>query len=197
MLANQTTIAIELKDGPYQRKFKPDDSIYIKGRSIDFPTLIIEVAHSESETKLLCSGIRWLRGSAGCIRTAILIKLNYPGPITDIRLWVYRLRRQAGEKTIAKWGPKVIYRAPPGTLPEPNLSLDLSLEDIFHEYVSGLPPTHPAHTQTISIPFTAIAQWCAAVLQPPDPPARIAPNIRASLAACLEERWGEPTPEEG
>ena len=133
------------------------------GRDEDFPTLILEVAHSQTEEDLLKVGERWIIGSNGRIRTVIMIKINYPLPVKEVKVWVYRVVEVEQERRISKWGPGIIYRAPPATIPEPDRTLDLSREDILDEYLELLPVD--VRQRRVSIPFHLLALWCKNALE--------------------------------
>jgi hypothetical protein len=185
--------AIKLNDNNRKGEFKPDGTLRILGRDERFPTLILEVAHSQTEEDLLKVGKRWLMGSNGRIRTVIMIKINYPLPVKEVKVWVYRVVEVEQERRITKWGPGIIYLAPPATIPEPGRTLDLSLEDILGEYIDLLPVD--VRQRRVSIPFHLLALWCKNALE------HIAwPNADQILATTKEQsRLGKRlrTPELG
>jgi hypothetical protein len=148
-----TILAVELKDNGISGKFRADEMLTYCCRKSILPVIVFEVAHGQSEGLLLEAGTRWLKGSNGQIRTAILLKLDYPGPITEIKLWVFRLRYHSNEsrRRINRWGPKTIWISSDGPLPKPNLSLELSMEDIFGEYMDKFPSDHPYRSLTVSM----------------------------------------------
>ena len=78
-------------------------------------------------------------------------------------MWVYRVVEVEQERRISKWGPGIIYRAPPATIPEPDRTLDLSLEDILGEYLELLPVD--VRQRRVSIPFHLLALWCKNALE--------------------------------
>ena len=165
LFANLQTLctAIKLNDNGNNGEFKPDGTLWILGRLVDFPTLIIEVAHSQTEEELLKVGKRWLMGSNGRIRTVIMIKINYPLPVKEVKVWVYRVVEVEQERRISKWGPGIIYRAPPATIPEPDRTLDVSLGDILGKYLGLLPVD--VRQRRVSIPFHLLALWCKNALE--------------------------------
>jgi hypothetical protein len=172
--------AIKLNDNNRKGEFKPDGTLRILGRDERFPTLILEVAHSQTEEDLLKVGKRWLMGSNGRIRTVIMIKINYPLPVKEVKVWVYRVVEVEQERRITKWGPGIIYLAPPATIPEPGRTLDLSLEDILGEYIDLLPVD--VRQRRASIPFHLLALWCKNALE------HIAwPNADQILATTKEQ----------
>lgn len=179
-------IALRLDDNNNSGEFKPDGTIWIKGRLVDFPTLIIEVAHSQTEEDLFKVGKRWLMGSNGRICTVILIKINYPLPVQEVKIWVYRVVEVGEERHITKWGPGIIYRPPPAILPEPDRTLNLSLEDILGEEIESLPGHQ--RRRHVSIPFHLLARWCHNALE-----YFIPQNLRrvAGASAKLESRLGK------
>ena len=156
-------IAIKLNDNNRKGEFKPDGTLWISGRDEDFPTLILEVAHSQTEEDLLKVGKRWLMGSNGRICTVILIKINYPLPVQEVKIWVYRVVEVEQERRISKWGPGIIYRAPPATIPEPDRTLDLSLKDVLGKSAVLLPVD--IRQRSVSIPFHLLALWCQSALE--------------------------------
>ena len=102
-------------------------------------------------------------GSNGRIRTVIMIKINYPLPVKEVKVWIYRVVEVEQERRITKWGPGIIYLAPPATIPEPDRTLDLSLEDILGELLGLLPVD--VRQRRVSIPFHLLALWCKNALE--------------------------------
>ncbi|KAI9759824.1 MAG: hypothetical protein M1840_003082 [Geoglossum simile] len=99
-LVDDNSPTIRLEHNGYSGDFKPDGGLSYEDRSTTVPVLVVEVAHSQTEGELLRAGRRWLKGSGGFVRTVILLKLNYPAPVTNIRIWVLRLRTAGDEFNI-------------------------------------------------------------------------------------------------
>jgi hypothetical protein len=154
---------MKLNDNHNNGEFKPDGTLWILDRLVDFPTLVIEVAHSQTEEELLKVGKRWLMGSNGHICTAVLIKINYPLPVQEVKIWVYRIVEEGEVRRITKWGPRIIYRPPPASIPEPDQTLNLSLEDILGERTTSLQAHVRRHR--VSIPLRLFATWCHTALK--------------------------------
>jgi len=179
--------AIKLNDNHKNGEFKPDGIIEILGRQVDFPTLLIEVAHSQEEKDLLKKGIQWLMGSHGRICTVVLIKINYPLPVQEVKIWVYRAVEDRDEIRIKKWGPKIIYRPPPAGLPEPDQTLNFSLKDILGERIVSLPANK--RRNCVKIPFRLLATWCRTAL---GDFVLHNPNESTELATMLGKRMRSP-----
>jgi hypothetical protein len=161
-----TILAIILEHNGFSGEFRADDTLTFDQRESTLPVVVVEVTHSQPVDKLLEAGRRWLMGSDGGIRTAILLELNYPGPLTEIRLWVFRVRVHHDEKTnsISRWGPKIIWKPAGVPLPDPDASLELGLEDIFGECVDTLHEHDPRRSRTISISCEDLRSLCAKAL---------------------------------
>jgi hypothetical protein len=179
--------AIKLNDNHNNGKFKPDGILRILGRQVGFPTLLIEVAHSQKEEELLEVGIRWLMGSHGRIRTVVLIKINYPLPVQKVKIWVYRAVEDRDAIRIKKWGPKIIYCPPPASLPEPDQTLNFSLKDILGERIMSLPANK--RRNYVKIPFRLLATWCHTAL---GDLVLHNPNESTELATMLGKRMRSP-----
>jgi hypothetical protein len=182
--------AIKLNANNNIGEFKPDGTIRILGRQVDFPTLLIEVAHSQTEKELLEVGIRWLMGSHGRICTVVLIKINYPLPVQEVKIWVYRAVEDRNVIRIEKWGPKIIYRPPPASIPEPDQTLNFSLKDILGERIMSLPAHERRHR--VSIPFRLLATWCHTALRGFN---LHNPDESTELATTSGKRMRNPTPD--
>ncbi|KAI9855576.1 MAG: hypothetical protein M1813_009715 [Trichoglossum hirsutum] len=96
--------------------------------------------------------------------TAVLLILNYPSPLTTTKLWMFRLRVDGNERWIDRWVPKVIWTSSDDPLPEPDLLLELSIEDAIGEYIGTLPLDDLHWSITFSIPFGDLRSWCTSIL---------------------------------
>ncbi|KAI9854794.1 MAG: hypothetical protein M1813_000860 [Trichoglossum hirsutum] len=113
--------------------FKPDGMLTFRGRGTIFPVIVIEIAHSQPEEELLGKGTIWLK--------------------------VFRLHEDDHKMWIDRWGPKIIWKSD-GPLPDPDRSLELSMEDIFGERINELPLDHEYQSLTIPIPLRDLWSWC-------------------------------------
>ncbi|TDL19322.1 hypothetical protein BD410DRAFT_900346 [Rickenella mellea] len=189
-------------------RYQPDGLLAPLGRDQNFPTVVLEVAHSQSQDFLLQKGMQWLEESNFRIRTAILIKINYPLPLRDIKMWVYNLRHDGDDWEIVKTGPKTIYRHTEDlTATELDDTFDLGLEDVLAEFFTAIsPPNHPHHQVKLLISVRDLKKSCTTLLRPSWPvemvehakklmPDVLGKRIRGGRQRAQQEDMADESPE--
>lgn len=96
----QGTVVYELKkgEGPYQTTIskEPDQAFHLEStphsRSQQFPTVVLEVAYSESTSKLERDLALWLEGTNGDVKMAIGASVNPRSKTITIEGWELKPR---------------------------------------------------------------------------------------------------------